>query len=89
MVEGTNEVRARVHEKGRYGEHCPRRKIKRETGEEGQRGDRDENRREEERKRARYGEGCGSGPLIISGDWPTGPTTAATWLDERTLRCTR
>lgn len=32
MVEGTNEVRARVHEKGRYGEHCPRRKIKRERG---------------------------------------------------------
>jgi len=42
-----------------------------------------------ERKRAAYGEGCGSGPLIISGDWPTGPTTVATWLDERTLCCTR
>lgn len=26
--------------------------------------------------------GCGSGPAIISGDWPVGPTAAATWLDE-------
>lgn len=48
-----------------------------------------ETKRERERRRARYGEGCGSGPLIISGDWPTGSTTAATWLDERTLCCTR
>ena len=33
--------------------------------------------------------GCDSGPAIISGDWPVGPTTGATWLDERTPRCTR
>lgn len=26
--------------------------------------------------------GCGSGPTIISRDWPVGPTTGATWLDE-------
>lgn len=65
-------------------------KKKDKEGERGrQREDRDENRQEEERMRARYGEGCGSGPLIISGDWPTGPTTAATWLDERTLHQVR
>lgn len=26
--------------------------------------------------------GCGSGPTIINRDWPVGPTTGATWLDE-------
>jgi len=63
----------------------PRGKIKKER--EG--GKENENRRDEEERRTRYGEGCGSGPLIISGDWPTGLTTVSTWLDERTLRCTR
>ncbi|KYM79239.1 hypothetical protein ALC53_10405 [Atta colombica] len=47
------------------------------------------NRRDEEERRTRYGEGCGSGPLIISRDWPTGLTTVSTWLDEQILRCTR
>lgn len=35
-----------------------------------------ENRRDGKGRRAKIGrEGCGSGPPIISGDWPMGPTT--------------